>query len=88
MKVSRCSSLLAFALWHLGCDGARVGVPKQQEGGLSNGLAPYEEKKYIRDESESVVRIAVHAQILPVASSNLYSPHRLNHSVVSLRSDP
>ena len=64
MKIFRCSSLLAFALSHVGCcTGARVGASKQQEGGLSNEVAPYEEKTYIRDESKSIVRIAAHAPI-------------------------
>jgi hypothetical protein len=68
MKIFGCSSLLAVALWHVGCrTGARVGASKQQEGGLSNEVAPYEEKTYIRDESKSIVRIAVHALILPFA---------------------
>jgi hypothetical protein len=59
MKIFRCSSLLALALWHVGCDGARVGAPKQQEGSFSNEVAPYEEEMYIPDESESYVRIAL-----------------------------
>jgi hypothetical protein len=63
MKVSQGNSILALALWHVGCDGARVGAPKQQEGSFSNNVAPYnyrldnEETIFIPDESESYVRI-------------------------------
>jgi hypothetical protein len=57
MKASRCGSLLALALWHMSCDGARVGSPKQQEGSLSSDVIPYEEETYTPDESESYVRI-------------------------------
>jgi hypothetical protein len=82
MKIFRCSSLLAFALWHVGCcDGERVGAPKQHDGGLSNEEAPYDEKTYIRDETKSIVRIAVYAPNSFIASSNSKSPHRSDHSV-------
>ena len=58
MKISGFSSLLALALWHFGCDGATVGAPKQQEGGLSTEVATYEEKMHVPDvPEESYVRI-------------------------------
>ncbi len=78
MRIFECSSFLAFALWHLGCEGARVGAPKQHEGGLSNEEASYNEKVRIQDDTKSFVRMAVHALIFSIASSNLNSPHRLN----------
>jgi hypothetical protein len=56
MKISGCSSILALALWHVGCHGATVGVQKQQEGGVSNEVASNEEMMYIPNESESYVR--------------------------------
>jgi hypothetical protein len=56
MKIFRCSSFLALALWHLGCKGAIVGALKQQEGGLSNEQASYNEKARIRDDTKSFVR--------------------------------
>ena len=57
-------SLLALAMWHLGCgcDGARVGPPKVQEEGISNEVAPYE-AKYIQDETKSIVRLTLNALI-------------------------
>ncbi len=65
MKIFSCRSLLAFALWHVVfCTGVRVGVSKQQEEDLSNELALYKEKTRIRDDTKSIVRIAVHALIL------------------------
>ena len=64
MEIFSCRSLLAFALWHVVfCTGARVGASKQQEGDLSNEVAPYEEKTRIRDDTKSIVRIAAHALI-------------------------
>jgi hypothetical protein len=86
MKIFWCSSFLTFALWHLGCEGSRVGAPKQQEGGLSNEKASYNNKAHIRDDTKSFVRIAVHAPNLNIASSNSNNPHRLSHSVS--RCDP
>ena len=56
MKVSRCSSLLALALWHVSCDGTIVGAPEQPEGSFSTEVAPYEGKMNVPDESESYVR--------------------------------
>ncbi len=56
MKIAWFRALVALALWHVGCDGARVGAPKQQEGSFSNEAAPYEEEMYISDEFESFVR--------------------------------
>jgi hypothetical protein len=49
--------MLTLTLWHVGCDGATVSVQKQQEGSFSDVVAPYEEKLYIPDESESYVRM-------------------------------
>ena len=62
MKIPRHISLLALAIWHLGCDGASAGAPKEQEEGLSNEVAPYEEK-YIQDETKSIVSVTLNALI-------------------------
>lgn len=49
--------LIGFAVvLQLGCDGARVGSPKQLHEITSNEVAHIEQKLYIRDETESLVR--------------------------------
>lgn len=54
MKIN--TSLIGFAVLQLGY-GARVGSPKQLDEITSNEVAPNEKKLYIRDETESLVRV-------------------------------
>jgi len=56
-KMKIITSLIGFAVLQLGCDGARVGSPKQLDEITSNEVAPNEKKLYIRDVTESLVRV-------------------------------
>jgi len=49
--------LIGFAVLQLGCEGSRVGAPKQLDEITSNKVAANEKKLYVRDETESLVRV-------------------------------
>lgn len=48
---------IGFAVLLLGCEGSRVGAPKQLDEITSNKVAANEKKLYVRDETESLVRV-------------------------------